>query len=304
MLTNGWSNNIVSALISWFVPKYRTRTDKVTGALGDLSRDDIKEISQEIKNNGFYIFDSKLNATTVQELIQFSHSIDAKILTLKDGAIKYSNEKHKFDPKNILSPRYQFDSPDLLNNKTIQNLSFDKTFLALATEYLNTKPILDIVTMWWSAPFSKEYSDKAAQKFHFDMDRFKFLKFFIYLTDVTTENGPHCYVRSSHKRLPVHMRQERRIEDHEIANFFNKEDILELTGQSGAIMAVDTRGLHKGKPLETGNRLIVQFQFSNLLFGAPFEKLGDVDFDAEGRRETVLKNKRTYRLISDSKEKE
>jgi hypothetical protein len=43
-------------------------------------------------------------------------------------------------------------------------------------------------------------------------------------------------------------------------------------------LAEDTRGLHKGKHVVRGDRLMLQLQFSNSLFGATYPKcrFGDV----------------------------
>ena len=46
---------------------------------------------------------------------------------------------------------------------------------------------------------SKKADSEAAQMFHFDLDRIKWLKFFIYLTDVKINSGPHVYVSGTHK---------------------------------------------------------------------------------------------------------
>ena len=43
--------------------------------------------------------------------------------------------------------------------------------------------------------------------------------------------------------------------------------MVEITGKTGTMLAVDTRGLHKGKPLEARDRLIFQVQFADSLFG-------------------------------------
>lgn len=37
---------------------------------------------------------------------------------------------------------------------------------------------------------------------------------------------------------------------------------MELRGKRGTILAVDTRGFHKGKPLEAGSRLMAQLIFA------------------------------------------
>ncbi|MCC7460196.1 MAG: phytanoyl-CoA dioxygenase family protein [Proteobacteria bacterium] len=109
--------------------------------------------------------------------------------------------------------------------------------------------------------------------FHFDMDRIKFLKFFLYLTDVTPQNGPHCYVEKSHRNLPTELRRDGRFKDEEIIRSFGKDSVLELCAPKGTLFAIDTRGLHKGIPLESGNRLIFQIEFANSMFGQSYPQL-------------------------------
>jgi hypothetical protein len=126
--------------------------------------------------------------------------------------------------------------------------------------------------MWWSRPFHGKASTEAAQLYHFDMDRIKFLKFFFYLTDVTPETGPHCYVRGSSKRKPAPILRDGRISDEEIDRHYPKADLVEICGGTGSIIAVDTRGWHKGKALTQGERLLLQFEFTNSMFGQNYPR--------------------------------
>ena len=48
---------------------------------------------------------------------------------------------------------------------------------------------------------------------------------------------------------------------------------MELQGEKGQIIAVDTRGLHKGKILTDGHRLLFQVEFTNSLFGKNYPKV-------------------------------
>ena len=50
------------------------------------------------------------------------------------------------------------------------------------------------------------------------------------------------------------------------SRFIDPEDMVEIGGPRGTIFAEDTRGLHKGKHLLTGDRLLFQLEFSNSLF--------------------------------------
>ncbi len=59
---------------------------------------------------------------------------------------------------------------------------------------------------WWSFPTktaSEADLSRASFKFHFDLDDWRMLKFFFYLSDVDADAGPHVYVRGSHNRRRV-----------------------------------------------------------------------------------------------------
>jgi hypothetical protein len=63
-----------------------------------------------------------------------------------------------------------------------------------------------------------------------------------------------------------------RLTDHEVQDHYSAEDFIEFTGPRGTILAEDTRGLHKGKHVQRGHRLVLQIQFSNSLFGATYAR--------------------------------
>jgi hypothetical protein len=266
-LTNGKLNDFMVSLGTKFRPKYELK--KVEGILGSLDLKDIKDISDKIKHDGFYKFNIKLPMEICNDLMNFSLKTPAKVVPKP----KQNGDRFVYDRKNLLGTRYQFDEEALMSNRNIQDIVADETLIAVAQEYFGCKPLNDMVTMWWSTTYSKKASSEAAQLYHFDMDRIKFLKFFIYLTDVTTNTGPHCYIRSSHKSLPEKLLRDGRLKDDEVNNFYKKEDVLELTGKTGTILAVDTRGLHKGKPLIEGERLLFQLEFATNFFGQTYNKI-------------------------------
>lgn len=278
VLTKGGSNDKMSAQLSRSFPPIKL--NDVSGVLGTLTHEKIQEVVANIDKNGYHIFDATLSASKVEALVELSLNLEAELIpAAKDGT-----KRAKYDRKNPLSPRYQFNEQEILRNKLIQEISFDRSLYAIAQGYLKCIPIQDLTAVWWSTAFSKQASSEAAQLYHFDMDRFKFIKFFFYLTDVDSTNGPHCYIRGSHKQMPDKVWKDGRIPDNEVQESFPKEDILEITGKKGSIIAVDTRGLHKGKVLEKGERLILQIEYTNSLFGAEYQHIdlkGHLDKDLQ-----------------------
>ncbi len=164
-----------------------------------------------------------------------------------------------------------------------------RSIIAVAQSYLRCKPIFDVMAMWWHTAFSKQPDKDAAQFYHFDMDRIKWLKFFIYLTDVGPANGPHSFVKGSHRTggIAGQLRAKgyARLTDEEVQACYPPERFVEFCALRGTVLAEDTRGLHKGKHVQVGDRLMLQLQFSNSLFGsyAPARRFSRViDLDLQG----------------------
>ena len=146
--------------------------------------------------------------------------------------------------------------------KELERLVFDQSILAVAQEYLKCSPVLDLVAFWWSLPYEGKGKSEAAQMYHFDMDRIKFIKFFFYLTDVDDESGPHAMVRGTHSRKRLgHQVTLRRFTDEEIERAYGLDHVVTIRGDAGAGFAEDTGCIHKGIPPRTRDRLALQIEF-------------------------------------------
>lgn len=234
-----------------------------------ISPKDEEDFLKNMNNNGYYVFKEKIPENVVKELTD-------KIEGLSPLKLDFKKNKYVEDgefPKEISSPRYEYKIEELLNDETVINLISDSNLVKLAKKYLKSDPICDLIACWWSFPFNKDNSslakNKAAQMYHFDMDRIKFIKFFIYLTDVDMLNGPHCYVENSHKKLSFDFQRDGRFSDEQVIASYGKEKMKSIVGVKGSLIAVDTRGLHKGLELKEGKRLIFQIQYTNSLYGQP-----------------------------------
>jgi hypothetical protein len=152
-----------------------------------------------------------------------------------------------------------------LASPVLQALASDKQLLAIARKYLKTEPVLLGARMWWSfaGPVTAEEQKKAGQGFHYDIDGYRALTFFFYLTDVGMTNGPHIYVRGSHvkKKLKHIVSMYKGRTDEEIAESYGLERQVVSCGPKGSGFAEDIFGFHKGLSPETGDRLIVQLRF-------------------------------------------
>jgi hypothetical protein len=269
-ITNGYSNAFFAWLLKFYRPPYKF--PHANGILGDLDYLRINHAVQEIRENGYYVFDKILPEHMCEKLLCFALTQECSLRNALDSTPKSSI----YDRKNPVAVTYWLKEEELITNPDIQMLMWDLSILSIAQAYLETQPVLDIVAMWWSTTFSKTACPESAQLYHFDMDRIKWLKFFIYLTDVTTDNGPHCYIAGSHrpgaKPKKLLDRGYTRIPDSDIAEFYSNEKFFEVTAPKGTIVAGDTLCFHKGKSLKTGDRLILELEFTNSLFGGSYSK--------------------------------
>jgi hypothetical protein len=291
VLTNGFFNDFFSLYLNVLYPKYKKNVMK--GILGNLSETELNNIVSQIKKEGYYLSNCRLDDQIIENLIDFAQKTPASFLNLSSGQPD-SHDQLIFDSDNPISPIYKFNTQQLLENQNIQKLVVDQSLLAVAQEYLNCSPVLDLITMWWSVPFKGKGLSEAAQEYHYDMDRIKFLKIFIYLTDVDTDTGPHCYVKNSHIRKPKPLLFDGRKTDSEIYLHYLPSDCKELCGKAGTIILADTRGFHKGKPLLTKHRLIFQMEFANSLFGQNYPKLLYTQLHKQILESFIKKYPRTY----------
>lgn len=178
----------------------------------------------------------------------------------------------RFDPARPIAVRYDLDERDVAASGAAQRVITDTSLLALAQGYLGAAPIVDLLAMWWSAAVGTGASSAAAQQFHFDLDRLRFLKLFVYLTDVDQQRGPHVYVRGSHRAKPAALRHDGRHRDGAVEAAFPGMSEA-ITGPRGSMFLADTLGLHKGLDLVAGHRLVFQVEWASSLFGAPFARV-------------------------------
>jgi hypothetical protein len=273
-LTRGYSNDFLSRLIGLFSRPHRfSNADGILGNMAEKTQ--IDHVVSALREYGFYVFENRLPDELCDRLLQYATSHPCKMRPM-DGdqsGKPVATIYHRGAPQSV---RYDFDTQDLLDNHDVQKILADLSFAAVAQDYLGARPVIDVLGMWWHTAFSDKPDSEAAQYFHFDMDRPKWLKFFIYLTDVETTNGPHTFVAGSHKTgsIPSSLLRKgyARLIDEEVKEVFNRKDIIEFVAPRGTIIAEDTRGLHKGKHAEKDDRLILQVQFSNSLFGGYYPK--------------------------------
>ena len=167
------------------------------------------------------------------------------------------------------------DQSSLLACPEIAALAFDPRLVDIAQAFLGAPPIHTQVNCWWSVGFSNEldFIKSAAQKFHQDRDYIKFIKFFFYLTDVSEDNGPHEFIAGSNvdyaERTRNKRRSSKRLDDARLESSYPPERFRRFAGPRGSLIIEDTSGFHKGNPVRTGHRLMLQLEYVSTRYGSP-----------------------------------
>lgn len=164
----------------------------------------------------------------------------------------------KFNIENAPKEVHTAQIDNVLAIPRLLEIANNPTALEVCERYFGCKPIIDSIQAWWSLPGHEKAEQ--AENLHRDNDGVRFLKYFIYLTEVTEESGPHVFVEGSHlepKGLDV-----RRYNDDEVESLFSKGKFRKFTGKKGLSFIEDTYGFHKGQPAKTEKRLLLQIRYA------------------------------------------
>lgn len=173
------------------------------------------------------------------------------------------NERFNFSDlyiMNIMNPHKECE--------TIDKIFRNKKLVEIVKNYLGTYPKLDSSQIFWSIPYYDKFGKPKEPPnkefgFHYDIDGFKFLKFFIYLTDVTDENyGQHSFIIKKNDKT-FKEKVFRRI-DEQFAIDQYKSRIKNIFGNRGTAFLEDTSYYHKGNfPLKERGMLAFTYNLSN-----------------------------------------
>ncbi len=219
----------------------------------DLSDAEMQKSLVALNQKGYFCLRNHISNDLIDHInadvrdMRFSSESSPDLITLNPKFPPQCNTAHAL-------------TKDIYSSSYIQKLTHSKLLLSIASAYLKTEVQLLNSCLWYSFASSKPTSE-AAQFYHFDLDTLKWLKVFIYLSDVTKQNGPHEYIEGSHipgsKPAELLMRGYCRLTDKEIDNFFEGKRKQAL-GSAGTIVFADTRCFHKGTNPMTGYRLVLQ----------------------------------------------
>lgn len=226
-------------------------------------------IANEIKNNGFYTFGKLIDKEACRS---YRRLIDNHI----------NNEDcNIWKDESCADKRIYFI--DEIHNE-FGEIAESSVVLSTLKAYLGyTNPVYMVLAARLDAV---ENNLGSGGGWHRDSPYQHQFKALIYLNDVNPSNGPFEFVPGSHKfrqcsRAELHKTFEPgafRYRESEIQKYNDKYDsaILPLLGSSGDMTFVDTKLLHRGRPIEKGSRYVLFLYYWNNKVPTHFEKYRQV----------------------------
>lgn len=246
----------------WLTAKPVRSTDDATPSMfGDLQAE---AIATELRRTGIFA-GLTLPAPIREEIARFGRetpcfgNFERKVEFLAD---EHADAERRFG-RTILSGHH-FER--VLQCDAALAVQRDPLLLNVARHYLGGQAKLITTRTWWSFP-TKSASEadlsRASFKFHFDLDDWRMLKFFFYLTDVDADAGPHVYVRGSHNRRRV-KHQLTLLVGHpadEVLGFYGEDSAITMIGNAGTGFVEDPFGFHMGTLAKQSPRLMMEVGF-------------------------------------------
>ncbi|WP_028748529.1 hypothetical protein [Rhizobium mesoamericanum] len=246
----------------WLTARQVPRSAEAAASMfGDVKADDV---AAELKRTGIF---SGLNLPTPihQEIASFAR--ETPCFGNFERGLEFLAEDHEDAERRfgrtILSGHH-FER--VLQCKAAVAVQQDPLLIGIARHYLGGEAKLITTRTWWSFP-TKSASEadlsRASFKFHFDLDDWRMLKFFFYLSDVDADAGPHVYVKGSHNRRRL-KHQLTLLVGHsaeEVLSFYGEENAVTMTGEAGTGFVEDPFGFHMGTLAKQTPRLMMEVGF-------------------------------------------
>jgi hypothetical protein len=273
---------------------YKHFTRRAAG-LGSFS-EEYQRIVGKVNEQGYYVIKDFLNADQVEKIKQelnkyeyFAPAPNKETLTyVKLEDLRKSGPADKSTPPMHLT---NFTGVDMDKDSGIGRMMTDTFMADISAAYFQSQAYLTEVTAYHTKAKSRELytSDDihgSAQAWHFDYADLRFLKFFLYLTDVNMENGPHTFAVNTQEDKFIQPENEdgfykpgfRRypngtftgqIKNEWVVNAVGRERVKEFCGTKGMLIIENTSGLHKGGDCVSGSREMLSFTFGISNFNSP-----------------------------------
>ena len=267
---HGWTNGLSTELLNRVLVMDRRAKNTATATSEtfhcEMSPEQIARYGDEVRRNSHSLLPIRLDPSVCDDVVAYCLSLKCQPFPRPTSG----PEEIALDLNRPVAPvNFFWPAQGVHRHPVVAALMNDPVLVAIARDYLRCDPILETCQIWASPVFGDGPSSEITQLFHYDAGHPGFIKFFVYLTDVDSENGPHCVVPTSHRPDIVGWKLRfgpRRISDEQIERAYPGMT-RELVGPKGIVIAEDTRAFHKGKQPRRGCRFVLELYFVNVVVG-------------------------------------
>ena len=227
---------------------------------------DFTNIMVDLKNIGYATIPMTLPRSICNEILNYAYLQQYTCIARSNSQdIRYKIST--FDEIRPCTLSASMDESCIYSSVIISKIINDPVILGLVAFYLRSRVCIRSVSFWHSfESIDHKPSGELAQLFHYDLDEFRWLKLFIFLSDVTNENGPHVFIPGSHrsgfKDPNLLSRGYSRISDEDMDRYHSKSSWKYLTCAAGTLVLADTRCWHKGTAIRSGVRSVLQPEYA------------------------------------------
>jgi Phytanoyl-CoA dioxygenase (PhyH) len=210
--------------------------------------DRLREVVSQLKNKGFFVIkDFWSSERCLAAIRQIELGIDSST----------DNCHHWVDPE---GSDYRLWYAENLGGEMVS--FFDDPLIEMVRKYYSGIEIAESLVL--AARLSYIADNKGSGGgWHRDSPHTLQFKAILYLSDVSEENGPFQYLEETHHsssairllRQKLCSPNQYRFTEDEIAQIMAESvPFHTFTATAGTLILVDTKGIHRGKPIEVGNR--------------------------------------------------
>ncbi|MEM7593808.1 MAG: hypothetical protein AAF383_20240 [Cyanobacteria bacterium P01_A01_bin.83] len=253
-------------IATWLHRQLSSKRNNIQNTASVFNDLDIDLAVASIKKNGYYL-GLQLPQNYLQEILEFAYSEEISVDNKPKLNFRFADKQQaEIDLKqNIIIGSYLNAPSKCLALKKLGN---DGKLKEIASRYLENEAILVRSHLGWCFPGKKEaYAEKGdlgnpLLLFHYDLDDYRALKFFFYLTDVDALSGSHLCIAGSHQQRKLQHYLSRSQSSKDIMKFYGSKRLIRISGRSGFGFAEDPFCFHRGTPPVTSPRLMIQLEFA------------------------------------------
>ena len=244
-----------------------------------------QDLIDKLDNDGYAVIENFLEEDQIDQIKNELNGYNYYSPSNHKIRDKLSNIKKDEQYKKISTFHSLINGKPLEFNSPIQKYLINNNFFSeISNQYFGIKSYLNMLVSFYSNPIKSSKANEEDFRnglfYHIDYSHLRFLKFFIYLTDVDSPSkGSHSIIKKTHEQNMIYPKTEDGFVKNSIREFpngarggviknewikenVNEEDLIDFNHKKGSLMIENTTALHKGNFCFEGNREMISLIFS------------------------------------------